>query len=397
MLEGAAQHDISVRIVAGVSFLEPTLTALKLDALNGLQIVDALDIASLCHPPLNPDMPALIAQVYSRAVASELKLVLMNQYPDQHQVALVDAAGTDVGVVSWLPLYEVDRQVCTPLTSLYVPELCAVSSFEGFQQTIAHLRSPDGCPWDREQTHKSLRTNLLEETYEVLDAIDEDDLAALREELGDLLLQVVLHTQIAVEDGEFYMSDVINAIDAKLKRRHPHVWEGLQVQGSDEVTSNWEAIKREERQENGKSERSMLDGVPAALPGLAQSVAYGNRVGRIGFELVNCKPMLRISRFESSLTDATSFASVVTELLERMTSDVEPDDTQICADALGELLFVIANWAEQHNIDPESAMRETNARFARRFKYIESQARNRRCLPSELDETLLAQLWNAIE
>ena len=290
LIEAADAASVGIRVVGGLSFVEPTLTALALDALDGLQVFDALDLASLNHPPLNPDFPALIGQVYNRQTASELKLVLMNQYADDHPTALVDAAGTDRQRVEFLPLYQIDRQPVTPLTSLYVAPLAHESSFESFQQTVAKLRSPEGCPWDRKQTHKSLRTNLLEESYEVLSGIDADDPQALSEELGDLLLQIVLHAQIAVETGEFRMTDVITGINTKLKRRHPHVWGETEVSGVGEVITNWEAIKRQEREGRGEVDRSLLDGVPDALPALAQADAYLDRAGRLGFDLSMVMP-----------------------------------------------------------------------------------------------------------
>jgi tetrapyrrole methylase family protein/MazG family protein len=224
ILEAASREGLSVSVVAGLSFVEPVLTALGLDALAGLQLVDAVDIASGYHPPLNPDTPALVAQLYSRSLASDVKLALMNQYPAEHPVTLVHSAGTGDERTNSVPLYELDRQIdLAHLTTLFVPPLAQPSGFEGFQQTIARLRAPDGCPWDREQTHDSLRATLLEETYETLVALDQGDSDALCEELGDLLLQIVLHAQIAVEEGEFSMADVIATVDAKIKRRHPHV------------------------------------------------------------------------------------------------------------------------------------------------------------------------------
>jgi siroheme synthase len=158
VLQMAREAGLPTRVVDGVSFVEVALTALGLDALEpGIQVCDGIEIAALHHPPLNPDLPALIGQVYSRRLASDLKLTLMNQYPDEHPVTLIFAAGTDAQRLVHLPLYELDRQEVDHLTTLYVPPLPPVSSFEGFQETVAHLRAPDGCPWDREQTHESLR------------------------------------------------------------------------------------------------------------------------------------------------------------------------------------------------------------------------------------------------
>ncbi len=344
LLAAARQAELSVRVVDGLSFIEPALTALEMDALDGLQIVDALDVAARHHPLLLPDLPALIAQVYSRTVASELKLVLMNQYPDDHPAVLVDAAGTAAQWLRRVPLYEIDRHEVTPLTSLYLAPTPPVQSFEGFQDTIARLRAPDGCPWDRQQTHASLRPNLLEETYEVLAAIDADDVAGLREELGDLLLQIVLQTQIAIEDGEFLMGEVIADIDAKLKRRHPHVWGDVQVNDAAEVGVNWEKLKAQERVDRGRADRSPLDGVPQALPALAQAVAYLSRVKKSG----------------TTLPDSSSAMHVIQESLAALQDDPSPE-------GLGELLFAVATLAQHWGLDPESALREANRAFAARY------------------------------
>ncbi|MBN1487173.1 MAG: nucleoside triphosphate pyrophosphohydrolase [Anaerolineae bacterium] len=375
ILKLAKATHIPVRVVAGLSFVEPLLTALELDALDGLQIFDALDIMQLEYPPLNPDFPALIAQVYNRNVASNLKLVLMNQYPDDHEVTLISGAGTQAQKVQYMPLYAVDRQDSDPLTSLYLAPLAPVSSFEGFQQTIARLRAPGGCPWDQKQTHESLCSNLLEETYEVLAAIDIGDIDALCEELGDLLLQIVLHAQIAIEEGEFQMPDIISGIDTKIKRRHPHVWGDTQVGDAEEVSVNWEAIKRAERESNGQATRSLLDGVPGALPALAQSQAYSSRAARVGFEWPD-------------------IANTVAKVYEELKEIEAAEDVSALKWELGDLLFAIANWARWLEIDLESALREANLRFAERFKYIERQTRERNLALQEIPLPELLRLWD---
>jgi tetrapyrrole methylase family protein/MazG family protein len=158
------------------------------------------------------------------------------------------------------------------LTSLFIPALGASTSFEAFQEVIAHLRAPNGCPWDREQTHASLRPHLLEEAYEAVAALDAGDSDAMREEFGDLLLQIVLHAQIASEYGEFDMSDILQGIHAKIVNRHPHVFGDLHLKDADGVLRNWERLKAAERAANGKAEAGLLDGVPLALPALAQPI-----------------------------------------------------------------------------------------------------------------------------
>jgi tetrapyrrole methylase family protein/MazG family protein len=375
LLSQAEETGLGVRIVEGLSFIEPTLTALRVDALPGLQVYDAVELAALYHPPLNPDLPALLAQLYSRALAADVKLTLMNQYPDDHEVALVHAAGTPGERVVHLPLYELDHQEVAHLTTLYVPSLPGVTSFEGLQDTMAHLRAPDGCPWDREQTHESLRGTLLEEAYEVAAAIDAaatgaGDVRALQEELGDLLLQVLIHTQIATEEGEFKMPAVISGIDSKLKHRHPHVWGGREVSGTGEVLQRWEELKREEKGE----ERSVFDGVPAALPALQQADTYSRRAARVGFDW----------------SGPDGVADKVREEIAEVEAAVTPEARET---EVGDLLFAAVNWARWLGVDPEVALRQANARFARRFRAMERMARERGLDMTALDIDALEALW----
>lgn len=388
ILAAAQAEGLTVQIVDGLSFVEPALTALGWDALDGLQIFDALDMLSLHHPPLNPDYPALIGQVYSRAVASQLKLVLMNQYADEHPTVLIDAAGTPREQIKELPLYEIDRHEVSMLSSLFVTPLNGVTSFEGFQETIARLRSPGGCPWDREQTHQTLRTNLLEEAYEVLEAIDEDDPEALCEELGDLLLQVVLHAQIAIEEGDFWMTDVIAHIDAKLKRRHPHVWGEIDVENVGEVVTNWEVIKRRERAERGAEDRSLLDGIPKGLPALAQAAAYADRAARVGFDRI--EPAGIWVELPGALSE--QIEGVAAMLATDISGDPRKVDTE-AAKLLGDSLLALADWARRHDVDPESALREANQRFAERFRILERMAHERDISMDEFSEDEVKHLW----
>ena len=375
LLTACRERGVAVGIVHGVSFIEPVLGALGLDALDGLQVFDATDLALAAHPPINPDYPALIAQLYSRALASDVKLTLMNQYPDQFSVHLVHAAGTQAQQVEVIPLYALDRsEAIAHLTTLYVPAFRpgAVVSFEGFQATIARLRAPDGCPWDREQTHQTLRAHLMEETYEVLAALDAGDTDSLCEELGDLLLQIVLHGQIAVDEGEFHMADVVARIDAKIKRRHPHVWSNFDVAGDPQrLLSNWEKIKAEERAEGDKG---LLDGVPKTLPALAQSHAYDTRAARVGFDWPDEKGVI----------------AKVLEEFEEVRAASTPEERLW---EIGDLLLVIAVWARWMGINPEDALREANRRFYRRFTHIEKSAREQGRALTDLSPQELDALW----
>ncbi|MEA3341159.1 MAG: nucleoside triphosphate pyrophosphohydrolase [Chloroflexota bacterium] len=354
VLSRAEEIGLPVRVVEGLSFVEPVLTALRVDALTGLQICDGMELAARYHPPLNPDLPALVGQLYNRPLAADIKLTLMNQYPDDHEVMLVRAAGTPEQRVARLPLYELDRRDSAHLTALYVPPLPGVTGFEGLQDTVAHLRAPDGCPWDQEQTHESLRAGLLEEAYEVVAAIDAGDLQGLREELGDLLLQILLHAQIAAEEGEFKMTGVVAGIDAKLKHRHPHVWGERQVSGTGELLQRWEELKREEK----GADRSVLSGVPVALPALQQADTYSQRAARVGFDW----------------NAARGVADKVREEIAEVEAATTPQEREA---ELGDLLFAVVNWARWLDADPETALRKASARFARRFRAMERMARQR--------------------
>jgi tetrapyrrole methylase family protein/MazG family protein len=378
ILELAQAESLPVRVVAGLSFIEPTLDALGIDGLDGLQVVDAIEVAAQHHPAIDPDRPGLLAQLYSRMLASDVKLTLLNQYPPEHEVRLVHAAGTADQRVVALPLVEIDRRDdLAHLTTLYVPPLPRAGSFATFQETIAHLRAPDGCPWDREQTHQSLRPHLLEETYEVLEAIDAGDTDALREELGDLLLQIVLQTQIATDEEAFRMPDVIAGIQEKIVRRHPHVFGDVSVSGSEDVKRNWEAIKQAERDENRKPVReSALDGLPKGLPALAQAEAYGARAARLGF-------------------DWQDVSGVLQKVAEEVRELAEAPDMESRQAEFGDLLFALVNVARWLDIEPESALRSANARWATRFRAVERAAREQGRSMREMSPDELDRLWEA--
>ena len=230
-------------------------------------------------------------------------------------------------------------------------------TFEELIAIMKRLRGPGGCPWDAEQTHESLTRYLLEETYEALDALDRNDPKDLQEELGDLLLQIVLHAQIAFEAGEFRMTDVLAGVNSKIVRRHPHVFGDWQVDGVNKVLQNWEKLKEAEREANGVSQaKGLLDGLPGALPALSQAAEYQDRAGRVGFDW-----------------------SEVQTVIDKVCQEVEAirsagtDETR--ADKVGDLLFAVVNLARWLKIDAESALRETNLRFRSRFAYIEKRVR----------------------
>lgn len=371
----AREAGIPIRIIPGLSFIEPVVTALNLDILPHTAIVDALDLATAHVPPFPPDAPAIVVQLHSRFVASEVKLTLMSLYPDEHTVHLIHAAGTSIEAVETLPLYEIDRSNRIGLlTSLYVPPLGKATSFEAFLEIIAHLRAPDGCPWDREQTHQTLRPHLLEEAYEVISALDANDPGAMREEFGDLLLQIVLHAQIASEFGEFNISDVIEGVHTKIVNRHPHVFGDIELREVDGVLLNWERMKAEERFANGEGEKGLLEGVALALPALIQAQQFQKRASRVGF-------------------DWKDIQEVTDKVEEELGEVISANDPAARSEEIGDLIFAIVNLARWYGVDAESALREVNARFKARFDQIERTVRSQNRSIVDLSRDELEALW----
>ncbi len=246
--------------------------------------------------------------------------------------------------------------------------------FDTLVSIVARLRAPDGCPWDREQTHASLKGNLLEECYEALEALDEGDRDKLCSELGDLLMQVVLHAQIAAEADEFELGDVIQSINAKLVYRHPHVFGSVKVVGSGEVLANWEALKRDERD----SRASMLVNVPRQMPALSYSQEIQDRVARVGF-------------------DWAEVDGIINKLSEEIGELKRADSPEQKASEFGDLLFTLANFARRLGIDLEAALRQANRRFYRRFSAMEELCRQRGLDFSRLSFDEQNALWEEVK
>jgi tetrapyrrole methylase family protein/MazG family protein len=245
-----------------------------------------------------------------------------------------------------------------------------LESFDTLVAIIARLRGPGGCPWDREQTHLSLRENLLEECYEVLAALDAEDAESLSDELGDLLLQVVLHAQIAAEAGDFEIGDVLCGINSKLIRRHPHIFGSRKVKDAAEVTHNWELLKQEEREAGV----SMLAGIPREMPALALSQRVQGRVARVGF-------------------DWEDVSGIIEKLAEEVSELKAAASQEEKAAEFGDLLFTLANLARREGVDLESALRQANERFCERFTCMEGLCRERGVGFGELSFAEQNELW----
>ena len=245
-----------------------------------------------------------------------------------------------------------------------------LNQFATLVEIIARLRAPDGCPWDRKQTHTSLRENLLQECYEVLEALDEGDSGKLGEELGDLLMQIVLHSQIATEAGEFELGEVISSINTKLIRRHPHVFGSLKVKDAEEVAHNWEVLKQRER----GADSSILESVPKRMPALSYSQEIQRRVAQIGF-------------------DWEDIDGVIDKLAEEVGEFRRAGSQRQKEQEFGDLLFTLANIARRLGVDLEAALRQANRRFYRRFTYMEEVCRQRGINLGELSFDEQNALW----
>ena len=393
LLQLARERGLSTRIVGGLSFLEPVCTALELDPIAaGTQIIDATTLAALeIHEvagKIIPTTPLLVTQVYNRRLASAVKLALSECYPDEWLVKLVRVEGIDgeTGeMVVELPLYELDRDsYANHLSTLYVPPLNEMTALR-LPETLHYItmrmrRNPDGCPWDREQNHQSLTRYLIEETYEVVEALEENDMQKLAEELGDLLLQVYLHAEIARQERDFAIGDVFEHVNAKLIRRHPHVFGQIEVSSAGQVVQNWEVIKRQERIAAGKDVQaeSVLDGVPLALPALLVAQEYQKRAARTGFEFAN---------LQGALTK-------LSEELQELQEAARPESQR---EEMGDVLFIAAKVARMLKIDAEEALRHANRKFRRRFQAMEQLIRqqDRSFSSYSLDEWV--ELWKSVK
>ena len=259
-------------------------------------------------------------------------------------------------------------------------EAAAARSFGAFVQLIARLRGPGGCPWDREQTHESLKPMTIEEAYEVLEAIDRADDEHLAGELGDLLLQVVFHAQIATEAGRFTIADVVERVAAKMVRRHPHVFAGARADTPGEVLRSWEAIKQAEQAAKGaKADASMLDSVGTALPAVMEAFQMTTKVSRVGFDWPGMAAVLE--KLEEEVAELREAAGTA-----------EPDHRRV-AEEVGDLLFAAVNVARLIGADPESALKSANRKFRRRFAFIERELARRGRTPAQSTLEEMESLW----
>ncbi|EZP74870.1 MazG family protein [Parageobacillus genomosp. 1] len=361
LLEAERRNECRVVIEGGQSFLDALFTALKIDPIEGFQLMDA---TSFQGDEWSLTKHTIFCQVYDSFIASDVKLTLMEQLPDDYPVYIVTAAGSKEEKVTKVPLYELDRvATLNNLTSVYVPpvrdEKLLYHRFETLRRVIATLRGPNGCPWDRKQTHASLKRYLLEETYELFEAIDDHDDDHMIEELGDVLLQVMLHAQIGEDEGMFSIDDVIRGITEKMIRRHPHVFGDVTVDNAEQVVENWQRIKEKEK-ETKEEPVSLLADVPKSLPSTLKAYELQKKAAKVGFDWDDVEPM---------------WEKVAEEIAEFQQEAAKPHDRSQLIGEFGDILFALVNVARYYDINPEEALQMVNQKFYRRFSYIEEQVR----------------------
>ncbi len=374
----AKDAGIDLVVIPAMSFLEVLYTRLGVDPINGVTILDAADLSQL---PPELETGLIITQVYSRQVASDAKLALMEYYGDEYQVTVVRHLGLPEEQITKVMLFELDRlDGIDHLTSVYVaprPARSKVFSLDPVAQVMARLRGSGGCVWDIEQTHPSLRRYIVEEVYEVLEAIDLADSVKLCEELGDLLLQIIFHARIAEESGEFTMQDVVDTVTEKMIRRHPHVFGDITVRDAAEVVVNWEQIKRREK----PGERpGVLDGIPVGLPTLMAAYKLQAKAAKVGFDWEDIAPVWdKVTEELGELREAAALP--------------EAQRAEKTEDELGDVLFAVVNLARFMGIDPEAALNRTNNKFRRRFNYIETKLEEQKKAWSDLNLAELDVFW----
>lgn len=375
LIELCKENNIQYEVLPAVSFVDSMMEALQVDPIEGVKIIDAFDMKNQI---LDKRVGTIITQVYNNFIASEVKLRLLEGYEDDTEIIFVRAAGVEgLESIRKIPLYELDWQEDIDyLTSIYIPkDLGNKKDFQDLLDIIETLRNPGGCPWDREQTHESLKSALLEECYEVIDAIENEDEDALIEELGDVLLQVVFHASIGKEDGYFDIMDVIGGISNKMINRHPHVFGNEEANTSEQVLVNWDEIKKEEK--GIKTLTEEMQNIAKSIPATTRAYKVQKKAKKVGFDWdnVNCA------------------MDKVKEELNEIKEVYNCEDKSIIEGEVGDLLFACINVARFLEVDGELALDKTIKKFIKRFSYIENEAikNNKNLKDMTLEE--MDKLW----
>ena len=373
----AKEKGIETEIIASMSFVDAMFNYLAIDPAEGFKLVDAFEIEN-SYIDVNTSM--IITQIYDRFIASNVKLALMDYYDDEQEVCIVKAAGVkNLESKKYVKLYELDRpdNDFDYLTSLYIPksEKSMYNTVKDLENIVAELRGEGGCEWDKKQTHESLKTHIVEEAYELVQAIENDDIDEMIEELGDLLLHVVFHSQIGKEDGYFDLREVVNGICNKLVYRHPHVFSNVEVD-MNTYAKTWEDLKKKEKGETTVTEG--LKRIPNSLPALTKANKVQYKAALVGFDWDNIEDV---------------FKKIVEEYKELL-DEHKQGNIKYIKEELGDLLFSIVNLARFLDINPEEALNLTTEKFINRFEYIENSAISNHKNLEDMTLEEMDNLWN---
>jgi tetrapyrrole methylase family protein/MazG family protein len=398
IVEGARSKGIAVRILPAMSFLDAVYDALGLNPAEGLTVLDGLHVDT---KPVSNVLPVILTRVSNKSIAAKVQHFLLERYPGSHKIKVISAAGVrGEEKRAEIPVCELDGiDWLDRLTTVYIPPLACLAgdgtpepgsrtksdvepagywpytsvprhSVAPLVDIIETLRGERGCPWDREQTHESLKKYLIEEAYEVLEAIEHGKPHNLCEELGDLLLQIVFHCQIASEAGQFHLGDVVETITEKMLYRHPHVFGQVRVRDSEEVRVNWERLKKAE--EPG---RRTFEGIPRSLPALLRATRVQEKASRLGFD------------WETWQGALTKVQEETAELL------AAAEASEGVGGELGDLVFAVVNVARQLGLDAEELLNKTTEKFINRFTFIEERAREKGVELGKLDLAQMDSWW----
>lgn len=369
------KNNIEYKILPAVSFVDAMMDSLKIDPIEGLKIIDAFDVKNQI---LDKRIGTIITQVYNNFIASEVKLELLEYYNDDTEIIYVRAAGIEgQESIRKIPLYELDMQEDIDyLTSIYIPkDINNKKDFYDFINIIETLRGENGCPWDREQTHESIKNQILEECYEVVEAIEKDDIDSLIEELGDVLLHVVFHATIGKEDGYFNINDIIESISDKMIYRHPHVFGDENKSTSQEVLDSWEDLKKKEKAFNTITEE--IEGIAKTLPALIKADKVQKKVAKVGFDF----------------SDINEAATKVKEELDEVLDVYKSNNREKIIDEVGDLIFACVNISRLLKVNEEEALNNTIKKFIKRFTFIEKSILNEGKTLDNASIDEMNQLW----
>lgn len=373
----AKDRGIEVETIASMSFVDAMFNYLAIDPANGFKLVDAFEIE---NSYIDTNTTMIITQVYDHFIASNIKLKLMEYYDYDQEVCIVNGAGVkNLESKVFVPLYELDRSEnkFDYLTSLYVPKSSKkmYNTVNELELIMSTLRGQNGCDWDRKQTHQSLKKYIIEEAYELCQAIDNDDIDEMIEELGDVLLQVVFHTTIGREEGYFDLKDVINGICNKLTHRHPHVFKNVELD-MNKFEKTWEELKKEEKGEETITES--LKRIPTYLPALIKAEKIQHKAALVGFDWDDINPVFK----------------KIEEEYQELLDEHKAGNIKYIKEELGDLLFSIVNLARFLYIDPEEALNNTSNKFIKRFEFIEASAINKNKKIEDMTLEEMDELWN---